>query len=109
MKIAILNSGEHEQVLFDIVKNLKCIATKEELLKNGFTNYNKPIIYYCKSLNKKHDITFSIEVSANNLEIKEILILDENFMQPYFVNKEYNEKIKAIIDDLIDKKLFEKG
>lgn len=55
--------------------------TKDSLLKYGFTNFNKPTLYYMKMID--HNTSFNLSVAVDSLEITSIDILDENFGQPY--------------------------
>lgn len=60
--------------------------TKEELLLQGFTNYNKDYLYYVEPLSKTVSLNISIPISSvNELDIKEteIEVLDDDFLQPY--------------------------
>lgn len=108
MDVYILESKVHGKDFLKMIKNLKCISTADDLLSYGFTNYNKPHLYYCKRIDgtDKYPVSFNLTLSAKNLSIKEVMIFDEMFGQPHFVDKEYNKKIKVIIDDLISKNLF---
>ena len=100
--------GKKEKDFINLVENLKCISTKEQLLNSGFTNYNKPYLYLHKNIDKKYDITFNMTLYAKSLEIKDIMIMDEDFGQPYLVTEKVFEESKKIIDWLIDVGLFSK-
>ncbi len=56
-------------------------VTKEILLKYGFTNHNKPTLYYYRMVGNK--ISFNLSVDAKTLDITAIDVLDEDFLQPY--------------------------
>ncbi|WP_142384715.1 hypothetical protein [Bacillus sp. M6-12] len=87
--------------------------TAESLLKYGFTNHHEPTLYYCRSVG--NDISFNLSVDKETLEITNIDILDEDFLQPYdyqailMKNKEHsiakgvyykvNEVLKKLQDD----------
>jgi hypothetical protein len=55
--------------------------TAESLMKYGFTNHHKPDLYFCRGVGK--DISFNLSVDKKTLQIKNIDILDEDFLQPY--------------------------
>lgn len=64
-------------------KNIKINEnqTAETLMKYGFTNHNEPTLYFCRVVGK--DITFNLSVNKKTLEIENIDVLDERFLQPY--------------------------
>jgi hypothetical protein len=55
--------------------------TKESLLKYGFTNHNKPSLYYMSMID--HNTSFNLTVCINTLEILNIDIMDEDWLQRY--------------------------
>lgn len=55
--------------------------SKESLLAYGFTNHSEPTLYYCKMIHK--NISFNLSVSVDTLEITNIDVLDEDWLQPY--------------------------
>lgn len=64
-------------------KNIKIETnqTVKSLLEYGFTNHNEPILYFCRNLG--NDISFNLSIDKESLEIKNIDVLDEDFLQPY--------------------------
>lgn len=55
--------------------------TKQSLLEYGFTNHNKPTLYYAQMVDKH--ISFNLTIDASTLEIKNIDVLQEDFLQPF--------------------------
>src|SRR5574344_58306 len=55
-------------------------VTAEQLLDYGFTNYHEPYLYYCKMVG--NDISFNLSIDKQTLEIINIDVLDEDFLQP---------------------------
>lgn len=90
---------------------MKILKTKEELLKYGFSNCNKPTLYFCRDLG--NEISFNLSITIKTMKPK-IDVLDENFLQPYdyfyFLsqNKNHNYakdvyfKVQKIIKKLVD-------
>ncbi len=64
--------------------------TKELLLESGFTNYSKNRLYYIKRLfTKEVTLNITIPVTKNDIldiEKTDIVVLDENFLQPFCSN-----------------------
>lgn len=99
--------------------------TKELLLESGFTNYSKNRLYYIKRLfTKEVTLNITIPVTKNDIldiEKTDIVVLDENFLQPftpfYIVSENPNykatETTKKIVetyniemDTLVEKGIF---
>lgn len=84
-------------------------AKKKDFLKNGFSNYHKPSLYFCRRLTDPKMIlckSFSITVNAKTLKISEYDILDEDFLQPTNVDKEDCRKILEYMDEFVKRGLF---
>lgn len=84
-------------------------AKKKDFLKNGFSNYHKPSLYFCRRLTDPKMIlckSFSITVNAKTLKISEYDILDEDFLQPANVDKEDCRKILEYMDEFVKRGLF---
>ena len=81
----------------------------EDFLRAGFTNYNEPILYFCRSVNsdKYCPITFSITVDKENLKLKEFALLDENFLQPCFCTEKFYNKSLELLQQLKNKGILE--
>lgn len=64
-------------------KNIKINPkqTTQSLIDYGFTNHYEPHLYFLQMLNE--NISFSITVIKETLEIERIDVLDEDFCQPY--------------------------
>lgn len=90
---------------------MKILKTKEELLKYGFSNCNKPTLYFCRDLG--NEISFNISINIKTMKPR-VNVLDENFCQPYDYlyllsqNKNHNYaknvyfKVQKIIKKLVD-------
>lgn len=55
--------------------------TKESLLAYGFTNHNPDVLYFVRMV--ADNISFNLSLDVNTLEVKDIDILDERFLQTY--------------------------
>jgi hypothetical protein len=112
MNIGILNGndgfGKKFMELCDSIK-LKENITEADFLNNGFTNYHEPTLYFNRRLNMKNNypISFNISISKKDLTIKNIDILDENFLQPCFVDKDIYEQAKGWFEKLSDRGLLQ--
>ena len=64
---------------------IKDNLTKEELLLQGFTNYNKDYLYYVTPLSKTVSLNISIPIRQQKIDTNEteIEVLDDDFLQPY--------------------------
>lgn len=64
-------------------KNIKINQkqTVKSLMNYGFTNYSEPTLYYVENLG--HDITFNLSVDKETLEITDLCVLDEIWLQHY--------------------------
>lgn len=94
--------------------------SKEELMNLGFTNRNKPFLYYCENLYSKSyfdTITLNITIDLDNKEFN-IIVLDEAYLQPYlpfyndrsiyFYNDNktiYNQEVLNIVKENFDKEM----
>lgn len=58
------------------------ILSNEEMKKAGFKEYNGKWIFF-KIVDKKHEIGFYVEICGNEQEDLNIMVLDEDFCQPY--------------------------
>lgn len=55
--------------------------TKESLLTYGFTNHDKPTLYYMTMIDG--NISFNLSVRIDTLEITKLDVLNEEWLQPY--------------------------
>lgn len=55
--------------------------TKESLLDYGFTNHNKPTLYFVEMVD--NNTSFNLTLDAKTLAITDIDVLNEDFLQPY--------------------------
>lgn len=55
--------------------------TEEELKEYGFTNYNKPSLYFMRML--QPGISFNVTVNRKDFSKSTVDVLDENFLQPF--------------------------
>lgn len=89
--------------------------TEEELKVYGFTNHNKPSLYFARML--QPGISINIMVNRKNFAKTTIDVLDENFLQPFdfegirtpfgqAVKKAYEEITSKLVTDgiLVEKK-----
>ena len=73
--------------------------TKTTLLEYGFTNHNNPTLYYMEMVD--YNTSFNLSVSASTLEIKNIDVLNEEWLQPYdyqaeILKGEYSGKTRNV-------------
>jgi len=78
--------------------------TVESLSKYGFSNHHEPTLYFCKML--IDEISFSISIDKKSLEITNIDVLDENFLQPYdyqaILMRDTSYKYAKMVFDKVD-------
>lgn len=55
--------------------------TKKSLMEYGFTNHNKPTLYYMEMIDG--NTSFNLSLCINTLEITSIDVLNEEWSQPY--------------------------
>lgn len=87
--------------------------TVESLLSYGFSNNHSPTLYFCKNLGS--DISFNLSIDKNTLEISNIDILDENFLQPFDYQSmilngktnDFNVSIYHKVNDIMAKLQFD--
>ena len=73
--------------------------TKATLLEYGFTNHNKSTLYYMEMIDS--NTSFNLTVSVSTLEIKNIDVLNEEWLQPYdyqaeILKGEYSGKTRNV-------------
>ena len=112
MNLAISEFGPYGKRLIDLCNSIKLREgiTKDEILNAGFTNHHKPNLYYCTRVNKSKspiEITFNITIDAEELFIKNIMVLDEDMLQPINVSKFEYDRCVEIINMFINKKVLE--
>ena len=93
--------------------------SKEELMNLGFTNRNKPFLYYHKALYTKSyfdTVTLNITINLDTNEFN-IIVLDEAYFQPYlpFYNERslyfydekniYNQEVLNIVKENFNKEM----
>lgn len=105
MKVYVLPKGKAEEFskLCRTVK-LKDGVTDKQFKEAGFTNYYEPTFYYYKGLDYEdnYPVSFNIEVDKKSRKIKTMGILDDNFLQPHFIDAVLLSQIKEHIDKLIN-------
>ena len=82
---------------------------QKQFKEAGFTNYYEPIFYFCKGLacEDKYPVSFDIQVVKKTRKIKSIGVLDENFLQPHFVNESLLNQIKSHVHKLVEYGILE--
>ncbi|MCR5177327.1 MAG: hypothetical protein K6C05_10860 [Anaerovibrio sp.] len=86
-------------------------ATTDDFIKAGFTNYHEPSLYFSRPIKEddKYPVSFSILVDKKSLKIKEFNLLDENFLQPHFCNREEYEQIEQYTNMLVKKGILKRN
>ncbi|MCL1700767.1 hypothetical protein [Lysinibacillus sp. Bpr_S20] len=83
---------------------IKSNQTVESLMEYGFSNHHEPTLYFFSML--IDDISFGISVDKKSLVIKNIDVLDENFLQPYdyqrILMNDMNHKYARMVFDKVD-------
>lgn len=78
--------------------------TVESLLNYGFSNHHEPTLYFCRML--IDEISFNINIDKKSLKIKNIDVLDEDFLQPYdyqrILMSDTNHKYARMVFDKVD-------
>ena len=110
MNVYVLPKGKAEEFskLCRSVK-LKDGVTDKQFKEAGFTNYYEPTFYYCKGLacEDNYPVSFDIEVDKKARKIKAMGVLDDNFLQPHFVDEPLFNQVKNHIDKLINYGILE--
>lgn len=111
MDIYVLNpSQEYGKKMVALCKGLKANKelSSEEYLKKGFTNYKAENLYLCRSISNadKYPVTFNLTIDKENKEIKSIGLLDENFLQPHFCNRNEYIQVEEIVNRLVKKNIL---
>lgn len=81
--------------------------TTEEMLAYGFSNNNEPNLYYSKMVGA--DTSFNLIVDKKSKQIKNIDVLDEDFLQPYnyqsILMKDNSHEFARSVFDRVDQLL----
>ena len=105
MNIYVLPRGKADEFksLCESIR-LRPNITDKQFKEAGFTNYYEPIFYYCKCLacEDNYPVSFDIEVDKKARKIKAMGVLDDNFLQPHFVDGPLLNQVKNHIDKLIN-------
>ena len=101
MDISVL-PGQFSKEFVALARKYKVSGTEEILGSCGFTNYYKPILWFCKGIKEpdNYPVSFSIEVNKKTMKIRAMEIIDENFLQPHFCGDNELPQIKEILNDL---------
>lgn len=81
---------------------LKITGSTSNFSEKGFTEFNAGTLYRCWNITGRdgYEVSFDISIAKKTMKVKSFMVLDENFGQPHFTNREYNKKIKEILDQL---------
>ena len=84
--------------------SLRPNITDKQFTKAGCSNYYEPIFYFCKGLacEDKYPVSFDIQVVKKTRKIKSIGVLDEQFLQPHYVNESLLNQIKSHVHKLVE-------
>ena len=112
MNLVISEFSPHGKRLIDLCNsiNLRDGIAKDEIMSAGFSNHYKPNLYYCTRVNKSNSpigATFNITIDAKELFIKDIMVLDEETLQPINISKFEYVRCVEIINMFINKKVLE--
>lgn len=105
MDVYALNS-ERVEDFEKMMRNLEVVGTEKDFINYGFTNYDPPYLYFMRYVNKKIGISFGITITKRTMKIKEAAVLDEAFLQPYFVTENIFAEIKGIVRKMIKAGMF---
>ena len=74
-------------------------VTKDDIMNAGFTNFSEPYLYFCKKISQHNsliEVTLNIDIDKESLQILNIMVLCEDYLQPIPVNKfNYDRAIEA--------------
>lgn len=105
--------GTHKDKMVHYLRKLELEENllAEDFLKAGFTNYNEPVLYYCRMIQESdnYPVSFVIMVNKEDLTMKEFDLLDENFLQPHPCGKREFREIQKIIEHLQDVGIFKEN
>ena len=108
MNIYVLPRGKADEFksLCESIR-LKPNITDEQFKEAGFTNYYKPIFYFCERLDceDKYPVSFDIEVVKKTRKIKSIGV--EQLLHPHYVNESLLNQIKSHIHKLVEYGILE--
>ena len=110
MTIYVLPRGKADEFksLCESIR-LRPNITDKQFKEAGFTNYYEPIYYVCKGLacEDKYPVSFDIQVVKKTRKIKSIGVLDEQFLQPHYVNDSLLNQIKSHVHKLVEYGILE--
>ena len=110
MTIYVLPRGKADEFksLCESIR-LRPNITDKQFKEAGFANYYEPIFYFCKGLacEGMYPVSFDIQVVKKTRKIKSIGVLDENFLQPHYVNDSLLNQIKSHIHKLVEYGILE--
>ena len=110
MNIYVLPRGKADEFksLCESIR-LRPNITDKQFKEAGFTNYYETIFYFCKGLacEDKYPVSFDIQVVKKTRKIKSIGVLDEQFLQPHYVNESLLNQIKSHIHKLVEYGILE--
>lgn len=76
--------------------------TCKELIDYGFTNFNKPYLYFMRML--QPGISFNITIRKKDLGKLQIDVLDENYLQPFHfeeIQTSFAKSVKEAYEELM--------
>ena len=110
MNIYVLPRGKADEFksLCESIR-LRPNITDKQFKEAGFPTYSEPLFYFCKGLacEDKYPVSFDIQVVKKTRKIKSIGVLDENFLQPHFVNESLLNQIKSHVHKLVEYGILE--
>lgn len=60
------------------------VLPDERMREIGFTNFDEPRWYFCKSVGEKNgEISFNVTIPKARPDLLQIDVLDDDFLQPY--------------------------
>ena len=105
MDIYVLKGLESDKFC-KLCESISVIGSEEQFKKLGFKNYYPKYLYKSYSLFKDYDVSFCIAINKKDMTIHYFMIIDNNFRQPSFCNKENFKFIRNKINDLVKAGLF---
>ena len=92
-----------------VLEQINAETISSKFKEAGFTNYYEPIFYFCKGLacEDKYPVSFDIQVVKKTRKIKSIGVLDEQFLQPHYVNDSLLNQIKSHVHKLVEYGILE--
>ena len=102
------DKDRYAKILEKTLNTIEIIGSADDFLNNHFSEFSAGKIYKSWNITGKdrYEVSFGMTIDREQMDLKTLEVLDENFCQPHFTDAEYNGKIKEILKKLSDQKLI---